>query len=168
MDINEEINRLRLSSTAAVLSRHDVITVAIVSCIYGLGDPEIYSNQCVEIEIGNVIKRHDLLRRLVDIQYARNEVGFSHGTFRAKGDVIEVFPAYTDFAYRIELFGDDIDRISEIDTLTGEILDNHDRLIIFPAKHFMTEEARVEQALLDIEVELQNQIEFFRSQDILL
>ena len=168
VDINEEINRLRLASTAAVLSRHDVITVASVSCIYGLGDPEIYSNQCVEIEIGNVTKRHDLLRRLVDIQYARNEVGFSHGTFRAKGDVIEVFPAYTDFAYRIELFGDEIDRISEIDTLTGEILDNHDRLIIFPAKHFMTEEARVEQALLDIEVELQNQIEFFRSQDKLL
>ena len=168
VDINEEINKLRLASTAAVLSRHDVITVASVSCIYGLGDPEIYSNQCVEIEIGNVIKRHDLLRKLVDIQYARNEVGFSHGTFRAKGDVIEVFPAYTDFAYRIELFGDEIDRISEIDTLTGEILDNHDRLIIFPAKHFMTEEARVEQALLDIEVELQNQIEFFRSQDKLL
>ena len=168
VDINEEINRLRLASTAAVLSRHDVITVASVSCIYGLGDPEIYSNQCVEIEIGNVTKRHDLLRGLVDIQYARNEVGFSHGTFRAKGDVIEVFPAYTDFAYRIELFGDEIDRISEIDTLTGEILDNHDRLIIFPAKHFMTEEARVEQALLDIEVELQNQIEFFRSQDKLL
>ena len=168
VDINEEINKLRLASTAAVLSRDDVITVASVSCIYGLGDPEIYSNQCVEIEIGNVIKRHDLLRKLVDIQYARNEVGFSHGTFRAKGDVIEVFPAYTDFAYRIELFGDEIDRISEIDTLTGEILDNHDRLIIFPAKHFMTEEARVEQALLDIEVELQNQIEFFRSQDKLL
>jgi len=168
VDINEEINRLRLASTAAVLSRHDVITVASVSCIYGLGDPEIYSNQCVEIEIGNVTKRHDLLRGLVDIQYARNEVGFSHGTFRAKGDVIEVFPAYTDFAYRIELFGDEIDRISEIDTLTGEILDNHDRLTIFPAKHFMTEEARVEQALLDIEVELQNQIEFFRSQDKLL
>ena len=168
VDINDEINRLRLASTAAVLSRHDVITVASVSCIYGLGDPEIYSNQCVEIEIGNVTKRHDLLRGLVDIQYARNEVGFSHGTFRAKGDVIEVFPAYTDFAYRIELFGDEIDRISEIDTLTGEILDNHDRLTIFPAKHFMTEEARVEQALLDIEVELQNQIEFFRSQDKLL
>ncbi|SVC63349.1 uncharacterized protein METZ01_LOCUS316203, partial [marine metagenome] len=168
VDINEEINRLRLASTAAVLSRHDVITVASVSCIYGLGDPEIYSNQCVEIEIGNIIKRRDLLRKLVDIQYERNEVGFSHGTFRAKGDVIEVFPAYTDFAYRIELFGDEIDRISEIDTLTGEILGNHDKLMIFPAKHFMTEEDRVEQALLDIEVELQNQIEFFRSQDKLL
>ena len=168
VDINEEINRLRLASTAAVLSRHDVITVASVSCIYGLGDPEIYSNQCVEIEIGNIIKRRDLLRKLVDIQYERNEVGFSHGAFRAKGDVIEVFPAYTDFAYRIELFGDEIDRISEIDTLTGEILGNHDKLMIFPAKHFMTEEDRVEQALLDIEVELQNQIEFFRSQDKLL
>ncbi len=168
VDINEEINRLRLASTAAVLSRHDVITVASVSCIYGLGDPEIYSNQCVEIEIGNIIKRRDLLRKLVDIQYERNEVGFSHGTFRAKGDVIEVFPAYTDFAYRIELFGDEIDRISEIDTLTGEILGNHEKLMIFPAKHFMTEEDRVEQALLDIEVELQNQIEFFISQDKLL
>ncbi|MCS5612592.1 MAG: excinuclease ABC subunit UvrB [Candidatus Poribacteria bacterium] len=168
VDINEEINRLRLASTAAVLSRHDVITVASVSCIYGLGDPEIYSNQCVEIEIGNIIKRRDLLRKLVDIQYERNEVGFSHGAFRAKGDVIEVFPAYTDFAYRIELFGDEIDRISEIDTLTGEILGNHDKLMIFPAKHFMTEEDRVEQALLDIEIELQDQIEFFRSQDKLL
>ena len=168
VDINEKINRLRLASTAAVLSRHDVITVASVSCIYGLGDPEIYSNQCVEIEIGNIIKRRDLLRKLVDIQYERNEVGFSHGTFRAKGDVIEVFPAYTDFAYRIELFGDEIDRISEIDTLTGEILGNHDKLMIFPAKHFMTEENRVEQALLDIEIELQDQIEFFRSQDKLL
>ena len=168
VDINEEINRLRLASTAAVLSRHDVVIVASVSCIYGLGDPEIYSNQCVEIEIGNVIKRRDLLRRLVDMQYVRNEVGLSPGNFRAKGDVIEVFPAYTDVAYRIELFGDEIDRVSEIDTLTGEILANHDRLIIFPAKHFMTEEERVEQALLDIEVELQDQIEFFRSQDKLL
>ena len=168
VDINEEINRLRLASTAAVLSRHDVIIVASVSCIYGLGDPEIYSNQCVEIEIGNIIKRRDLLRKLVDIQYERNEVGFSHGAFRAKGDVIEVFPAYTDFAYRIELFGDEIDRISEIDTLTGEILGNHDKLMIFPAKHFMTEEDRVEQALLDIEIELQDQIEVFRSQDKLL
>ena len=168
VDINEEINRLRLASTAAVLSRHDVVTVASISCIYGLGDPEIYRNHCVEIEIGDIIRRRDLLRMLVDIQYERNEVGFSRGNFRAKGDVIEVFPAYTDVAYRIELFGDEIDRMIEIDTLTGEILTNHDRLIIFPAKHFMTEEERVEQALLDIEVELQEQIEFFRSQDKLL
>jgi len=168
VDINEEINRLRLASTAAVLSRHDVVTVASISCVYGLGDPEIYRNHCVEIEIGDIIRRRDLLRMLVDIQYERNEVGFSRGNFRAKGDVIEVFPAYTDVAYRIELFGDEIDRMIEIDTLTGEILTNHDRLIIFPAKHFMTEEERVEQALLDIEVELQEQIEFFRSQDKLL
>ena len=161
--VNEEINRFRLASTTSLLTRRDVIVVASVSCIYGLGDPENYSEQCIAVKIGDNVKRRDLLSALLNLQYSRNEVGFWRGNFRSKGDVVEVFPAYAEIAYRIELFGDEVDRITEIDTLTGEILGNHEEVSIFPAKHFMTDDERFEQALLDIETEMQTQIEYFRA-----
>ena len=120
--INEEITRMRLASTASLISRRDVIVVASVSCLYGLGSPDEFEKQRVEIEVGETTRRDALLRALVDIQYARNDLEFWQGVFRVRGDVVEVFPAYSENAYRIELFGDEIDRISEIDTTTGEIL----------------------------------------------
>ncbi len=166
--INDEINRLRLAATTALLTRRDVIIVASVSCIYGIGSPDEYHDQRVDISRGAIIKRRDLLRALVDIRYQRNDIDFSRGHFRARGDVIEVFPAYADSAYRIELFGDEVDRITEIDTLTGEILKEHERIEIYPAKHFMTDNERLEQALLDIELELQERIETFTQQGKLL
>ena len=116
--INEEITRMRLASTASLISRRDVIVVASVSCLYGLGSPDEFENQRVQIEVGEVVRRDALLRALVDIQYVRNDIEFWQGVFRARGDVVEVFPAYSENAYRIELFGDEIDRISEIDTTT--------------------------------------------------
>ena len=136
IQINEEIDRLRLASTASLLSRPDVIIIASVSCIYGIGSPKEYDIQRVELKTGDFIKRNKLLRSLVDIRYGRNDVDFSRGCFRVRGDVIEVFPAYADTAYRIELFGDEVERITEIDTLTGEIVEDHAEVAIYPAKAF--------------------------------
>ena len=168
IQINEEIDRLRLASTASLLSRPDVIIIASVSCIYGIGSPKEYDIQRVELKTGDFIKRNKLLRSLVDIRYGRNDVDFSRGCFRVRGDVIEVFPAYADTAYRIELFGDEVERITEIDTLTGEIVEDHAEVAIYPAKHFMTDSERFEQALLDIESELQDRIDYFIANNKLL
>ena len=168
IQINEEINRLRLGSTASLLSRRDVIIVASVSCIYGIGSPKEYDLQKVKVEVGEVIKRQKLLRALVTIQYERNDVEFWQGNFRARGDVIEVFPAYANTAYRIELFGDEVDRLTEIDTLTGEILSEQDAIEIFPAKHFMTDAELFEEALVNIETELQERIDYFVANNKLL
>ena len=168
IQINEEIDRLRLASTASLLTRRDVIIVASVSCIYGIGSPKEYDVQRVEVNRGDIIKRNKLLRAFVDIRYERNDIDFSRGSFRARGDVVEVFPAYADTAYRIELFGDEIERITEIDTLTGEILTEHETITLFPARHFMTEPERFEQALLDIETELQDRIDYFIANNKLL
>ena len=168
IQINEEIDRLRLASTASLLTRRDVIIVASVSCIYGIGSPKEYDIQRVEVSCGDIIKRNKLLRAFVDIRYERNDIDFSRGSFRARGDVIEVFPAYADTAYRIELFGDEVERITEIDTLTGEILAEHESITLFPARHFMTDAERFEQALLDIETELQDQIDYFIANNKLL
>lgn len=168
IQINEEIDRLRLASTASLLSRPDVIIIASVSCIYGIGSPKEYDVQRVELKTGDIIKRNKLLRSLVDIRYGRNDVDFSRGCFRVRGDVVEVFPAYSDTAYRIELFGDEVDRITEIDTLSGEIIEDHAEVAIYPAKHFMTDAERFEQALLDIETELQDRIDYFISNNKLL
>ena len=168
IQINEEIDRLRLASTASLLTRSDVIIVASVSCIYGIGSPKEYDIQRVEVSCGDIIKRNKLLRAFVDIRYERNDIDFSRGSFRARGDVIEVFPAYADTAYRIELFGDEVERITEIDTLTGEILAEHESITLFPARHFMTDAERFEQALLDIETELQDQIDYFIANNKLL
>ena len=168
IQINEEIDRLRLASTASLLTRRDVIIVASVSCIYGIGSPKEYDVQRVEVNCGDIIKRNKLLRAFVDIRYERNDIDFSRGSFRARGDVIEVFPAYADTAYRIELFGDEVERITEIDTLTGEILAEHETITLFPARHFMTDAERFEQALLDIETELQDRIDYFIANNKLL
>ncbi len=168
IQINEEINRLRLASTASLLSRRDVIIVASVSCIYGIGSPKEYNLQKVEVKVGEVIKRQKLLRALVTIQYERNDMEFWQGNFRARGDVIEVFPAYANTAYRIELFGDEVDRLTEIDTLTGEILSEHDAVEIYPAKHFMTDGELFEEALVNIETELQERIDHFVANNKLL
>ncbi len=166
--INEEITRMRLASTASLISRRDVIVVASVSCLYGLGSPDEFENQRVQIEVGLVVRRDALLRALVDIQYVRNDVEFWQGVFRARGDVIEVFPAYSENAYRIELFGDEIDRINEIDTTTGEVLAQRDFLEIYPAKHFMTDGEIFDQALIDIELELQDQVLKFEKENKLI
>ena len=166
--INEEITRMRLASTASLISRRDVIVVASVSCLYGLGSPSEFENQRVQITVGDVIRRDTLLRALVDIQYIRNDIEFWQGIFRARGDVIEVFPAYSENAYRIELFGDEIDRISEIDTTTGEVLARRDFLEIYPAKHFMTDAEIFDEALINIELELQERIITFEKENKLL
>lgn len=168
IQINEEIDRLRLASTTSLLTQRDAIIVASVSCIYGLGSPEEYDSQRVEVNRGDIVKRNALLRAFVDIRYERNDIDFSRGSFRARGDVIEVFPAYADTAHRIELFGDEVERITEIDTLTGEILAEDETITLFPARHFMTDEDRFEQALLDIETELQDQIDYFIANNKLL
>ncbi len=166
--INEEITRMRLAATASLISRRDVIVVASVSCLYGLGSPREFENQRVQITVGDEIRRDSLLRALVDIQYVRNDVEFWQGIFRARGDVVEVFPAYSENAYRIELFGDEIDRISEIDTTTGEVLNRHESLEIYPAKHFMTDAEIFDEALINIELELQERILTFEKENKLL
>ncbi len=166
--INEEITRMRLASTASLIARRDVIVVASVSCLYGLGSPDEFEKQRVQVEVGQIIRRDALLRALVDIQYSRNDIEFSQGVFRVRGDVVEVFPAYSENAYRIELFGDEIDRISEIDTTTGEILGQRNDLDIYPAKHFMTDAEIFDQALINIELELQDRILTFEKENKLL
>lgn len=168
VQINEEITRMRLASTASLMSRRDVIIVASVSCLYGLGSPREYENQKVDVNIGLTIRRDEFLRSLIDIQYVRNDVDFWQGTFRVRGDVVEVFPAYSESAYRIELFGDEVDRICEINTITGEILDKQDSLEIYPAKHFMTDDEIFEEALVNIELELQERIVTFEKENKLL
>ncbi|MBM3211824.1 excinuclease ABC subunit UvrB, partial [Candidatus Poribacteria bacterium] len=166
--INEEISRWRLAATSALMSRNDVIIVASVSCIYGLGSPEEYKSQSVKLEKGQITTRNKILRFLVDIRYERNNIDLAPGNFRARGDVIEVFPAYGNTAFRIEMFGDEIDRISEINTLTGEIISEPEEIMIFPAKHFMTSDEIFDQAMINIEKELQERIDFFNSRNKLL
>lgn len=161
--INEHIDRLRLAASAALLSRKDVLIVASVSCIYGIGDPQAWGKSMVELAIGEVELRRDIiLRKLVQIQYSRNDMDLHRGTFRVRGDTLEIFPAYAETAFRIAMFGDEIERITEFDPLTGEILDEHDRVTIFPAKQFVADEDKTRQALHDIEKELEEQISFFK------
>jgi len=152
--INDDIDRLRLQATSALMSRRDVVIVASVSCIYGLGNPEDYQGMVVGLEVGQKIERDDILRRLVDLQYERNDLGFGRGKFRVRGDCVDVQPAYEEFAYRVELFGDQVDRISMINPTTGEILGSEPRIYIYPAKHYVMPENRVEGACASIEEEL--------------
>lgn len=168
VQINEEITRMRLASTASLMSRRDVVIVASVSCLYGLGSPREYENQKVDLDVGMTIRRDEFLRSLVSIQYVRNDVDFWQGTFRVRGDVVEVYPAYSESAYRIELFGDEVDRICEINTTTGEILNKQDTLEIYPAKHFMTDDDIFEDALINIELELQERIVTYEKENKLL
>jgi len=163
-EINEEIDRLRLAATAALMSRQDVIIVASVSCIYGLGNPEAYGKGMVELHKGTVYRRNALLRQLVETQYQRNDMELRPGTFRVRGETIEIVPAYMDkTAYRLSFFGDDLERIQLLNPLTGELLDEPDTVQIFPAKHYITMESRLKQAITDIEQELDSQLAQFRA-----
>ena len=157
-DINEDIDRLRLAATTALLSRRDVLIVASVSCIYGLGNPEAYGKVVLNLHVGEAIRRDLILRHLVHIHYKRNDLELRPGTFRAKGDTLEVIPAYGELAYRITMFGDEIERMVAFNALTGEILDNLETLDIFPAKHFITEESKLEAAIHDIDAELKERL----------
>ncbi|HEX2897129.1 MAG TPA: DEAD/DEAH box helicase family protein, partial [candidate division Zixibacteria bacterium] len=152
--INEDIDRLRLRATASLLERDDVIIVASVSCIYGLGSPEEYKKQLLFLNRGEEIEREKVIRSLIDIHYNRNEIDFSRGNFRVRGDTIELIPSYLDKALRIEFFGDEIERMSEIDPLTGEILGEKDRVAIYPAKHFVTTREILNKAIISIKAEL--------------
>jgi len=167
-DINEEIDRLRLAATTALFSRRDVIIVASVSCIYAIGDPQEWGRVVVELEVGGRHRRDTLLRHLVGIYYERNDVSLERGNFRVRGDTLEIMPAYGETAYRISFWGDEIERITEVDPLTGEVLANLDELKIFPAKHFITPEEKREKALADIEAELQEQLTALKAQGKLL
>ncbi len=163
-DINEEIDRLRLAATKALMSRRDVIIVASVSCIYGLGDPSAYGNVIITLETGGLYRRNALLRQLVESQYQRNDMDLRPGTFRVRGDTLEVFPAYEDrLAYRITFFGDEIERIISVNPVTGEILDTPVKIEIFPAKHYIAHEDRLKKAISDIEAELEQQLAYFKA-----
>ncbi|MEY8443100.1 excinuclease ABC subunit UvrB [Lactococcus ileimucosae] len=167
--VNDEIDKLRHSATSSLLERNDVIVVASVSCIYGLGSPKEYQDSVVSLRPGLEISRDKLLNDLVGIQFERNDIDFQRGRFRVRGDVVEVFPASRDeHAFRIEFFGDEIDRIREIEALTGQVLGEVDHLAIFPATHFMTNDERMEESIAKIEAELQQQLKVFRSEGKLL
>jgi len=167
-DINEQIDRLRLAATAALLSRRDVLIVASVSCIYGIGSPQAWGRSILELKVGETVRRDTVLRKLVQIQYTRNDMDLKRATFRARGDTLEIVPAYAEIAYRVFLFGDEIERITEFDPLTGEILAEHPSVKIFPAKQFVADEDKMKQALIDIERELEERIRFFKSEGKLL
>lgn len=167
--INDEIDKLRHSATAALFERKDVIIVASVSCIYGLGDPIDYEKQVLSIRSGSNKSRDDILKKLIDIQYARNDVNFVRGTFRVRGDVVEIFPAgASENAIRVELFGDEIDRITEINVLTGEIIGVRDHVSIFPASHYVTTKEKLEKAIEDIEQELEETVNDFKENEKLI
>ncbi|MGH9115345.1 MAG: excinuclease ABC subunit UvrB [Acidimicrobiales bacterium] len=166
--INDEIDRLRHSATSALLTRRDTIVVASVSCIYGLGSPEEYAGRILHLQRGAECDQRAVLRRLVDMQYERNDANLVRGKFRVRGDTIEVHPAYEQHAVRIELFGDEIERIATVDTLTGEQLGELDELVIFPATHYVAGEERLQRAIRGIEAELQERLAWFESQGKLL
>lgn len=167
--INDEIDKLRHSATSSLFERRDVIIVASVSCIYGLGSPQEYGSMVVSLRAGMEKSRNEILHALVDIQYQRNDISFTRGTFRVRGDVVEIFPvASNERAVRVEMFGDEIERICEIDVLTGEVLGERDHIAIFPASHFVTQAETMKRAIVDIERELEEQLALFRSEGKLL
>ncbi len=166
--INDEIDRLRHAATSALLTRRDVIIVASVSCIYGIGSPDAYSEMSIHVKKGERRQQDKFLRLLTDIQYQRNDVDFHRGTFRAKGDVVDVFPAGSDVAYRIEFFGDEVDRITRIEPLTGEILGEPTELKIFPSSHYVTPKAKLEVAIEKIKKEFDERMDWYERHDKLL
>ncbi len=167
--INDEIDKLRHSATAALSERRDVIIVASVSCIYGLGSPVDYQNMVLSLRPGMEKDREDVIRKLIDIQYDRNEMDFKRSTFRVRGDVVEIFPAGSEeYAIRVEFFGDEIDRITEVDVLTGEVKNELNHIAIFPASHYVVSKENMERAIKDIEDELETQIQYFKGQGKLL
>ncbi|WP_304529351.1 excinuclease ABC subunit UvrB [Exiguobacterium sp. TNDT2] len=167
--INDEIDKLRHSATSALFERDDVIIVASVSCIYGLGNPEEYNSLVLSLRVGKELGRDQMLRKLIDIQYERNDIDFQRGRFRVRGDVVEIFPASRDEqCLRVEFFGDEIDRIREMDPLTGEIIADREHVSIFPASHFVTRDEKLQKAIVNIEAELEEQLEKFREEGKLL
>src|SRR5207247_1744968 len=157
--INENIDRLRLAATSALVSREDVIIVASVSCIYGLGSPSDYRRMMVHLTKGEVVDRDNILLKLVDIQYQRNDVAFERGRFRVRGDTIEVWPASEEYALRIELFGDEVDQLATINPLSGDTIHPLDELFVYPARHFVTPDERTRAAVEGIEQELGERLE---------
>ena len=166
--INDEIDRLRHAATSALLSRKDVIIVASVSCIYGLGSPEDYEALTLSLKSGEFRERDQILRRLVGIQYARNDIGFTRGTFRVRGDVIEIIPVYGESIIRIELFGDEVEKIIEVDPMTGEVLKNMDEVAIYPATHYITSQEKMKLAVASIGSELEERLRELREEGFLL
>ena len=167
-DINEEIDKLRLSATRSLMTRRDVLIVASVSCIYGLGDPEDYYSFVAQVKVGETRNRSSLVRQLVSMQYERNDMDLSRGKFRIKGDTLELLPAYEEVAVRVQFWGDEIERIVEIDPLTGEILSQRQEMDIYPAKHFVTSKEKLDMAIQDIQVELEETLGQLKSQGKLL
>ncbi|HHK42338.1 MAG TPA: excinuclease ABC subunit B, partial [Planctomycetaceae bacterium] len=166
--INSQIDRLRLAATSALVTRRDVIIVASVSSIYGLGSPSDYKDMMVAARVGQILDRDQMLARLIDIQYERNDVAFERGRIRVRGDCVEVWPPYEEFAVRIELWGDEVEQIALIHPITGEVLDRTDQVFIFPATHFVTPEERIARAVKGIREELAEQLEKFREEGKLL
>src|SRR5690625_3221532 len=167
--INDEIDKLRHSATSALFERRDVLIVASVSCIYGLGSPEEYKSQVLSLRMGMEIERDQLLRELVDIQYARNDIDFKRGTFRVRGDSVEIIPASKEeHCIRIEFFGDEVDRIREVDALTGEIIGDREHIAIFPASHFVTGEDKMKLAIKNIKAELAERLAELKAENKLL
>ena len=166
--INDDIDRLRLAATSSLMTRRDVIIVASVSCIYGLGSPEQYEEMMVRVARGSRLDRNEVLRKLAKIQYTRNDVDFSRGRIRVRGDVLDIFPAYEETAIRVELFGDEVEAISEIDPLTGEVIRSLDNVAIYPAKHFVLPDGTIDRALDGIKKELEERLEELRGQGKLL
>lgn len=167
-DINDEIEKLRHSATAALAERNDVIIVASVSCIYGLGSPVDYENQVLSLRPGMVRNRNEILHKLVDIQYTRNDLGFVRGTFRVRGDIIDIFPAGADHAIRVELFGDEIETIKQINPVTGEIQGLRNHVSVFPASHYVTSKENMDRAISNVEEELEERLKWFKSQGKLI
>ena len=167
-DINEEIEKLRHSATAALAERNDVIIVASVSCIYGLGAPVDYKNQVLSLRPGMEKDRQEILRKLIEIQYTRNDLGFVRGTFRVRGDTIDVYPAGAENAVRIEMFGDEVDSIKELNPVTGEILGIRNHVAVYPATHYVTSEENLKNALHTINEELEERIQYFKDRGKLL
>ena len=167
--INDEIDKLRLSATAALVERKDVIIISSVSCIYGLGSPIDYKNMMLSLRPGMEKDRDEVIRKLIDIQYTRNDMDFQRGTFRVRGDVVEIFPAnYGETAIRVEFFGDEVDRITEIDVLTGEIKTQLGHMAVFPASHYVVAPEKIRQAAVEIEQELEERVKYFKGEDKLL
>jgi len=166
--INDELDRLRLAATSSLLSRRDVIIVASVSCIYGIGNPEDYGRYVVKLHKGEVRRRDIVLRMLIAIQYERNDIAFARGKFRVRGDTLDIYPAYADTAYRVEFFGDEVERIAEFHPVTGEIIDDVEAIEIFPAKHFITPQDKLKKAITEIEAELEERVTWFKAHDKLL
>ena len=166
--VNEELDKLRLSATTSLLTRRDVLIVASVSCIYGLGDPEDYFNLVAQVKVGEVRNRRQLVRQLVDMHYERNDMDLSRGKFRIRGDTLEIIPAYEEAAIRVQFFGDEVERIVQLDPLTGEVLADLAEIAIYPANHFVTSKEKLEAAIVDIGVELEERLGEMRAEGKIL